>query len=120
MNFRTYSSRVPSIIIWGRAPRKEPLRSPLSDGYILRVVEASKLISALSRMVSKFARGAVYSDCTFNLLIYLGGEICCLENALKLLRIRADFDSTIPTQLGAGSLFGLIARIGCPRNQAQS
>src|SRR5712664_457856 len=45
--------------------------------------------------MSSFSR-VVYSDCASNLLIYRGAESAVSsENLLKLLRIRADFDSTI-------------------------
>ena len=45
---------------------------------------------------SAYFLGAVYSDCTSNLLTYLGAESAVSsENPLKLLRIRADFYSTM-------------------------
>jgi hypothetical protein len=59
--------------------------------------ERRRLGRAARRVADRahFSR-AVYSDCAYNLLMYLGAEpAVSSENPLKLLRIGADFDSTI-------------------------
>src|SRR5258707_1589685 len=53
MNLRMHSSRVPSIIRYGRAPREALTRSLLTDGHFLRVAGTSKFIwTSESGMVS--------------------------------------------------------------------
>src|SRR5258708_2901219 len=111
-------------------PMSGSIRSPLhvNRGTGLSINRTNREITVLSisslerRRPGRAVRGIVgrahflmvYSDGASNLLIHLGANFAVWsEIPLKSLRIWADFDSTIPTRPGAGSLFELIARIGC-------